>query len=240
MTTVKFKNDEMILFNMNIKVINVPTKDDDMLTYKVRYQGRDIIHAEVDILHAVEDPIFGLTWTTNVPTQQGLDVIRDSYRRLKNDYQEVGKLLGVRNINGFTVGDATFEISYEKEDFFPLLVGTTLSDSEHSGSDMSSRTGAMNLEYFLNPDSLREKSPSAKNPLLWVRVETEYMTYYFQGEQKQGERECGVIDNRNGVDEIVKFYQDTAQFVIPDDHLDKLQKVLGELVNDYPQYDKKK
>lgn len=223
---------------MNIEAVYVPTEGiNDMRTYKVRYQGRDIIHAEVDILHIAEDPTFGLTWTTNVLTQKGLDAIRESYRRLKNSYREVGKLLGIRNIHGFTVGDVTCEISYEKRDYFPLLVGTTLSGSEHSESATSSRTVAMNLEDFLNPNSLREKSSSAQNPLLWIRVETEYMTYYFHGEQKEGERKCGVIDNHNGVDEIAKFYQDTAQIVLPDNHLDEFQRVLEELVRDYPKYD---
>ena len=211
----------------------------DMHTWKVRYLGRDIMHVEVDTPHIRDDPVFGLTWATDIPTQQGLDAIRRSYGRLKTDYKELKELQGIMNMGPFVVGDATYEISYNKKDFFPLLVGTTLSDSEHSESETSSRTIAMNLDDFLNPDSLSEKSSPTQNPLLWIRVNTEYMSYYFQGEQKEGERTCGVIDDHVGADEIVKFYQDTAQIILPDNYLDKLQKVLEELVKDYPKYDRR-
>ncbi len=207
----------------------------DMHTWKIRYDGREVMHVEVDVPGSRRDACFGLTWVTDVPTQLGLDAIRESYQRLKGNYVETRELPGIKRIDSFLIGDVTYEISYEKRDFFPLLASTSLYDSEDSETETSSRTVATNLADFLNPDSLRVKKPAEKNPLLWIRVDTEYTSFYFQGEQNEGERTCGIIDTYRATDEIVRFYQDTAQIALPN-NADGLKGILDELLENYPRY----
>jgi hypothetical protein len=208
----------------------------DMHTWEIVYNGKDVMHVEVDVPDSREGYCFGLSWITDVPTQRGLDAIRESYQRLKNNYVETSDLKGNKKNGPFIIGDATYELSYEKRDFFPLLVSTSLGDSEHSDTEMSSRTSAMNLADFLNPDSLRVKKHTEQNPLLWIRVDTEYTSFYFQGEQKEGERGCGIIDSYKAVDEVVRFYQDTAKIRLPTNAADELRSVLDELLETYPDY----
>lgn len=211
--------------------------------WKFRGDNKQFLHLEID----KDSSLYGITWFTDISTREGLSVIRNSYARLKGVYQETGELKGVGRVweefdGGFMLGDVTF-----------ALKGYTAPSSDRHTS-RTGRTLAVELPYFLNPDSFTS-SIGQQNPLLWIRVDTEYLSYYFHGDafrpvdlsgscamdpQSNPSREFGLIGEYNVIDEILRLFKETSSMNLSDRELASVKQKFEVLFGRFPQFNPRK
>lgn len=208
--------------------------------WKLRLNGKQFLHLEVD----KNPPLFGITWFTDIPTDRGLEIIRTSYARLKGEYAEVRALEGVGRVlqdfdGGFMAGDVTFALRGHN------------APSAKPHVDRTGRTIAVELQNFLDTESFRQPQEGEQNPLLWIRVDTEYWSYYFQGEafrpvdlsescamdfQEDPQREFGLIGNYVEVEEILSVLKETSTRNLSDDQLTTVEQKLKEPLTEFPAF----
>lgn len=208
--------------------------------WKFRLDGKQFLHLEVD----KNPPLFGLTWFTDISTNSGLEIIKTSYTRLKGKYAEVRTLQGVGKVlqdfdGGFMAGDVTFELRGHN------------APSSKPNVDRTGRTIATELPNFLDTESFRQPQEGDQNPLLWIRVDTEYWSYYFQGEafrpldlsescamdfQEDPQREFGLIGNYVEIEEILRLLKKTSARNLSDDQLTTVEQKLQESLTEFPAF----
>ncbi|MBI2664085.1 hypothetical protein HYX10_01945 [Candidatus Woesearchaeota archaeon] len=187
------------------------------------------------------DPFYGITWHTRIPTQKGLAAIRDSYQRLRETVVEARELSSMGRCPlveydpespTSLVGPVTFAL---EERISSLEKHADAADYFVSGPPRS----VMDLSDFLNPDSFKNKDGVKRDPLRWIRADTQYLSYYFQGEIFRGRREFGVIGLHNAADEILRLFSETSSRRLSPDESTEVSGKMRDLLRLYPKFAKR-
>ena len=117
------------------------------------YNGKDILRIFVDKMRRyTQDQIFTVSWTTDASLDE-IDVIRDSYKRLKNKFVSPRSphdsvMRQTYGVDAFLPGDVSFQFKHPEPDFSnPSLINTI---KEIMGA-LPGPPIQMTLEEFMQP-----------------------------------------------------------------------------------------
>lgn len=223
---------------MGIEVVRSDRSTPENVVWKFIKDGYQVLHLEID-----DQPTWGITWYTIVSTKTGLDAIRQSYIRLKEKFQETMELTITGRVpNGLFAGFMTGSVIF-------MLEGLdTLSDDPYIA--ISGRPLAVDLPRFMAPQSFDTKD-NGRNPLCWIRVDTEYWGYFFEGEgtplhnqpdgstmdpPKSPSRNFGLVGDHLAVDEILQLFQQTSSTELDAPQLITVHQTLEELLKTFPRF----
>lgn len=207
------------------------------VAWKFILDGTQVLHLEID-----DEPLWGITWHTTIPTKEGLDAIRQSYRGLKEIFQKTRELQEIGRVpDGLFAGFMTGPVH------FIMMEGLNApSDDPHIA--ISGRVLAVTLSRFMNPHSF-DNGGHERNPLCWIRVDTQHLSYFFEGEgtplhnEPDGSmmdpprfpsREFGLLGNNCAVDEVLQLFQNTSSTKFEAHQLTIVHQTLEELLRTFP------
>lgn len=223
---------------MGIEIVRSDRSTPENVVWKFMQDGSQILHLEID-----DRPLWGIAWYTTIPTKKGLDAIRRSYRGLKEIFQETRQLQEIGRVpDGLFAGFMTGPVHF-------MLEGHNApSDGQHIA--VSGRPLAVALPHFMNPYSF-DNGGHGRNPLYWIRVDTEYLSYFFEGEgtplhnepsgsamdpPKFPSREFGLLGNNCAVDEVLQLFQNTSSTKFEAHQLTIVHQTLEGLLETFPKF----
>lgn len=224
--------------NMGIEVVRSDKSTPENVVWKFIKDGNQVLHLEID-----NQPLWGITWYTTIPTKEGLDAIRQSYRTLKEVFQETQELQEIGRVpDGLFAGFRTGPVH------FTLEGHNAPSDETHKA--VSERVLVVGLPHLMNPYSF-DNGGHESNPLRWIRVDTEYFSYFFEGEgtplhnkpnggmmdpPRFPSREFGLLGNYCAVNEVLQLFQNTSSTKFEAHQLTSVHQTLEELLRTFPRF----
>lgn len=201
--------------------------------------GEGFLHLEIYKKDLSPD-FYSFTWLTCISFQQGLETIRESDRFLKRQYQEIREVGSVRRVPFFEddpdspsriVGPVTIALPHITED-----QGKT---SKHQWAMLGPALTAVDLEHFRNHTTLINKDEEQNFSPLWARIDTEYLSYYLEGESihpDNPKRQIGIIAQYRAMEEILKLFQQTSITKLSSNELKEMQADLDRLLKRFPTF----
>jgi len=201
--------------------------------------GEIFLHSEI-YKKDLDPDFYSFTWLTCIPFQQGLESIRKSDLFLRRQYQGIREVGPIRRMPIFEdnpnspsrmVGPVTIALPHITEDH-----GMT---SNHLWAMLGPATVVTDLEQFRNRTALVNKDEEQNFSPLWGRIDTEYLSYYLEGELMHPDnqkRQIGIIAQYRAIDEMLKLFQQTSITELSSSELIEMRKELDILLKAFPSF----
>jgi hypothetical protein len=155
---------------------------------------------QVDLYQNPEDPqkpYFAANWPTTIESQSGIEAIKESHRSFKREFVATRRIGKVRRIRFFDKRVGAVNVALNGLDHFV----------------------ALDFKQFIFSGSFQPQE-GEPHPLNWIRVDTEYIGYWFDGEfhltdddeyVRKDHRMAGMIGYYNIAPQITEFYKATGR-----------------------------